>query len=33
MRIDTQVGGFVIGLSNLIGLIPVRGADQGAARP
>lgn len=33
MRVDTQVGGFVIGLSNLIGLIPVRGADQGAARP
>jgi len=33
LRIDTQVGGFVIGLSNLVGLIPVRGADQGAARP
>jgi hypothetical protein len=33
MRVDTQVGGFVIGLSNLIGLIPVRGRDQGAARP
>jgi outer membrane protein insertion porin family len=33
LRIDTQVGGFMIGLSNLIGLIPVRGADQGAARP
>jgi outer membrane protein assembly factor BamA len=33
MRVDTQVGGFVIGLSNLIGLIPVRGSDQGAARP
>ena len=33
LRIDSQVGGFVLGLSNLIGLIPVRGADQGAARP
>ena len=33
LRIDTQVGGFVIGISNLVGLIPVRGADQGAARP
>jgi outer membrane protein insertion porin family len=33
IRVDTQVGGFVIGLSNLVGLIPVRGADQGAARP
>jgi outer membrane protein insertion porin family len=33
LRIDTQAGGFVIGVSNLIGLIPVRGQDQGAARP
>jgi outer membrane protein assembly factor BamA len=33
LRIDTQAGGFVLGLSNLIGLIPLRGADQGAARP
>jgi outer membrane protein assembly factor BamA len=33
LRIDTQAGGFVIGLSNLLGLIPVRGSDQGAARP
>jgi outer membrane protein assembly factor BamA len=33
LRIDTQAGGFTIGVSNLIGLIPVRGADQGAARP
>ncbi len=33
LRVDTQVGGFVLGLSNLVGLIPVRGADQGAARP
>ena len=33
LRIDTQAGGFVIGVSNLIGLIPVRGVEQGAARP
>ncbi len=33
LRIDTQAGGFVIGIANLIGLIPVRGLDQGAARP
>jgi outer membrane protein insertion porin family len=33
MRLDTQAGGFTIGIANLIGLIPVRGADQGAARP
>lgn len=33
LRVDTQVGGFVIGLSNLVGLIPVRGKDEGAARP
>jgi outer membrane protein insertion porin family len=33
LRIDTQAGGFVIGISNLIGLIPVRGLEQGAARP
>jgi outer membrane protein insertion porin family len=33
LRIDTQAGGFVIGVANLIGLIPVRGPDQGAARP
>jgi outer membrane protein assembly factor BamA len=32
LRIDTQAGGFTIGLSNLLGLIPVRGDDQGAAR-
>ncbi len=32
LRIDTQAGGFVIGLSNLIGLIPLRGPNQGAAR-
>ncbi len=30
LRIDTQAGGFTIGLSNLLGLIPVRGSDQGA---
>jgi outer membrane protein insertion porin family len=36
LRIDTQVGGFVFGVSNLVGLglIPVlRGQEQGAARP
>jgi outer membrane protein insertion porin family len=33
LRLDTQVGGFTVGLANLIGLIPVRGAEQGAARP
>lgn len=32
LRIDTQVGGFVLGLSNLLGLIPIRGAQAGAAR-
>ena len=33
LRIDTQAGGFVFGISNLIGLIPVRGpaAGRGAA--
>lgn len=33
LRIDTQAGGFVLGISNLVGLIPVRGQQQGAARP
>jgi outer membrane protein insertion porin family len=35
LRIDTQAGGFVFGVSNLIGLglVPVRGQTQGAARP
>ncbi len=33
LRIETQAGGFVLGISNLIGLIPVRGQQQGAARP
>ena len=33
LRIDTQVGGFVLGVANLVGLIPVRGPAQGAARP
>jgi hypothetical protein len=33
LRIATQAGGFTIGISNLLGLIPVRGTDQGAARP
>ena len=33
LRIDTQAGGFVFGISNLVGLIPVRGQQGGAARP
>jgi outer membrane protein assembly factor BamA len=33
LRIDTQAGGFVFGISNLVGLIPVRGQQQAAARP
>jgi outer membrane protein insertion porin family len=33
LRIDTQAGGFVLGIANLVGLIPVRGQEQGAARP
>jgi outer membrane protein insertion porin family len=33
LRMDTQAGGFVFGLSNLIGLIPLRGEQQGALRP
>ncbi|HLK38520.1 MAG TPA: BamA/TamA family outer membrane protein [Polyangiaceae bacterium] len=35
LRIDTQAGGFVLGLANLVylgGLIPTRGPQQGAAR-
>jgi hypothetical protein len=27
------VGGFTFGLSNLIGLVPVRGEQSGAVRP
>jgi outer membrane protein insertion porin family len=33
LRMDTQVGGFVLGISNLVGLIPVRGEQSGAVRP
>ncbi|HEV3192541.1 MAG TPA: hypothetical protein VGY54_18660, partial [Polyangiaceae bacterium] len=33
LRIDTQVGGFVLGVAQLVGLIPVRGPVQGACRP
>ncbi len=29
LRIDTQAGGFVFGISNLVGLIPVRGTQAG----
>jgi outer membrane protein insertion porin family len=32
LRIDTQIGGFVLGVSNLVGLIPLRGAQGGASR-
>ena len=32
LRIDTQAGGVVFGLSNFIGLIPLRGQQGGAAR-
>ncbi len=33
LRIDTQAGGFVFGVANFVGLVPVRGPAQGAARP
>ena len=33
LRIQTQAGGFVFGVSNLVGLVPIRGQQQGAARP
>jgi outer membrane protein insertion porin family len=33
LRIDTQAGGFVLGLGNVIGFAPFRGPLQGAARP
>jgi outer membrane protein assembly factor BamA len=33
LRVQTQAGGFVFGVSNLIGLVPIRGQQQGAARP
>lgn len=33
LRIDTQAGAFVIGIANLVGLIPVRGPNAGAVRP
>jgi len=32
LRIDTQAGGFVLGLGSLIGFVPFRGPLQGAAR-
>jgi outer membrane protein assembly factor BamA len=32
LRMETQVGGFVFGISNLVGLIPVRGDQAAAAR-
>jgi outer membrane protein insertion porin family len=33
LRIDTQAGAFVIGIANLVGLIPVRGQNAGAVGP
>ena len=33
LRIDTQVGGFVLGIGNLVGFVPFRGPQGGAARP
>ena len=32
LRIDTQAGGFVLGVANLVGFIPVHGQNQGAVR-
>lgn len=32
LRIETQAGGFLLGVSNLVGLVPVRGQQGGAAR-
>jgi outer membrane protein insertion porin family len=32
LRIDTQAGGFVLGVANLVGFIPVRGQNQGAVQ-
>ncbi len=33
LRIDTQAGAFVLGIANLVGFVPFRGAEGGAARP
>jgi hypothetical protein len=33
LRVDTQAGRIVLGLSNFIGLLPVRGPDQGVGHP
>jgi outer membrane protein assembly factor BamA len=33
LRIDTQAGGFVLGIGNFVGFVPFRGPQQGAARP
>jgi outer membrane protein assembly factor BamA len=33
LRIDTQAGGFVLGIGNLVGFVPFRGPSQGAAVP
>jgi len=33
LRIDTQAGAFVLGIANLVGFVPFRGPQGGAARP
>jgi hypothetical protein len=33
LRIDTQAGAFVLGVANLVGFVPFKGQQQGAARP
>jgi outer membrane protein insertion porin family len=33
LRIDTQAGGFVLGVGSLVGFVPFRGPLEGAARP
>ncbi|MDP9148511.1 MAG: BamA/TamA family outer membrane protein, partial [Myxococcota bacterium] len=33
LRVDTQVGGFTFGISNLLGLIPLRGSSQVGTAP
>ncbi len=33
LLIDTQAGGFVLGIANLVGLVPVHGPSQGAPHP
>jgi outer membrane protein insertion porin family len=33
LRVDTQAGAFVLGIGNLVGFVPFRGPQGGAARP